>query len=50
VPAGSFETWKVEASVAGAKQYFWYVITNPNLLVKYDNGSTIFLLEEAGNL
>lgn len=50
VPAGSFETWKVEASVAGAKQYFWYAIEKPNLLVKYDNGSTVFLLEQAGNL
>lgn len=50
VPAGSFEAWKVEVSVAGSKQQFWYTIEKPNLLVKYDNGSTIFLLEEAGNL
>ena len=50
VPAGSFEAWKVEVSVAGSKQQFWYAIEKPNLLVKYDNGSTIFLLKEAGNL
>jgi hypothetical protein len=49
IPAGSYEAWKVEASVAGAKQYFWYSAEKPNQLLKYDNGSTIFLPEQTGN-
>jgi hypothetical protein len=43
---GSLETWKLELSVAGGKQYFWYAVEKPNYLVKYDNGNIIFLLQE----
>jgi len=45
-PAGSFEAWKLELSVAGGKQYFWYAVGKPNYLAKYDNGYSIFLLQE----
>jgi hypothetical protein len=45
-PAGTFEAWKLELSVAGGKQYFWYAVEKPNYLVKYDNGYTICLLQE----
>lgn len=43
-----WEAWKLELSVAGGKQYFWYAVQKPNYLVKYDNGYSIYLLQEIG--
>jgi len=45
-PAKNWEAWKLELNVAGGKQYFWYAVEKPSYLLKYDNGSTIFLLKE----
>ena len=47
-PAGSFNCYKLEFSVEGGtqKQYIWYGVDQPHYLVKYDNGTTIFLLAE----
>ena len=45
-PEGILEAWKLELKVAGQKQYFWYAVEKPNYLVKYDNGYSIFLLQE----
>lgn len=46
VPVGSFDCYKLELSVAGATQYLWYGVEEPHYLVKYDNGTTIFLLTQ----
>ena len=44
VPAGSFDTWKVELDFGQAKQYAWYQAEAPNQLVQYDNGATRMVL------
>jgi len=47
-PGGEFEAWKLEVKVGVQKQYIWYAVEKPHLLVKYDNGQLIFLLKSRG--
>ncbi len=47
VPAGEFEAWHLELEAAGQKQQLWYAVAAPHYLLKYDNGSTVFLLRRA---
>jgi hypothetical protein len=44
VPAGSFESWRVEISAGQTKQTVWYQVAAPNMLVQYENGSTRMVL------
>ncbi len=37
VPAGSFETWRVEVRAQGRRQVAWYADTPERALVQYDN-------------
>ena len=46
VPAGNFDTYKVEFTSDGNKKYFWYAQEKPHYLVKLDDGTGIILLEE----
>jgi hypothetical protein len=46
VPAGEIEAWKVQLEAGQTKQSLWYAVAAPNHLVKYDNGSTVFLLSQ----
>lgn len=46
VPAGTSKAYKVEMSVAGAKQYVWYGVDKPFYLVKYDNGNLVLEMAE----
>lgn len=48
VPAGSFETYKVEMTFGGAqKQTLWYEVAAPHRLIQYDNGATKFVLAKS---
>ncbi len=45
VPAGTFDTYKVVMDFGGAaKQTVWYEAADPHRLIKYDNGTTQFVL------
>ena len=45
VPAGTFDTYKVVMDFGGAqKQTAWYEVAAPHRLIKYDNGTTQFVL------
>ena len=44
VPAGSFETWRVELDFGQGKQQAWYSVAAPHRLVQYDNGATRMVL------
>ncbi len=45
VPAGTFETYKVVMGFGGAQQQTaWYETAAPHRLIKYDNGTTQFVL------
>lgn len=46
VPAGNFDTYKVEFTSDGNKKYLWYAREKPHYLVKLDDGTGIILLEE----
>ena len=46
VPAGSFDAYKIELSIAGDKKYLWYSKDELHYLLKLDDGSNLFLLEE----
>lgn len=49
VPAGSFETWRVEID-AGRDQKAWFTTDEAHILVRYDNGDQTFeLIEYGGN-
>ena len=49
VPAGSFETWRLEID-AGRDQKAWFTTDDAHILVRYDNGDQIFeLIEYTGN-
>ncbi len=39
VPAGSFQTWKVEIQAGQFTQNAWYQVDAPHELVQYDNGT-----------
>ncbi len=45
VPAGTFDTYKVVMSFGGGQpQAAWYEVASPHRLIKYDNGTTQFVL------
>ncbi len=45
VPAGTFDTYKVMMDFGGLqKQTAWYEVASPHRLIKYDNGTTQFVL------
>ena len=45
VPAGTFDTYKVVMEFGGAQnQTAWYEVASPHRLIKYDNGTTQFVL------
>jgi len=46
VPAGNFDTYKVELTSASNKKYLWYGKEKPHYLVKLDDGTGVILLEE----
>jgi len=46
VPAGNFDTYKVELTSAAGTKYFWCAKDMPHYMVKWDNGAEITLLEE----
>ena len=49
VPAGSFDTWRLEID-AGRDQKAWFTTDDAHILVRYDNGDQIFeLIEYSGN-
>jgi hypothetical protein len=45
VPAGSFQTWRVELDFGQAKQNVWYQVDAPQHMVQYDNGNLKFVLD-----
>lgn len=45
VPAGQFETWRVEIEAGRSRQTAWYSTDVRHHLVKYDNGRVVFVLE-----
>lgn len=46
VPAGAFETWRVETSAAGSRIVAWYDAAAPHPLVRYDIGEFVYELVE----
>jgi hypothetical protein len=46
VPAGTFETWRVDIRSGGVDQVAWYSVEPRRHLVKYDNSVLVFLLDE----
>jgi hypothetical protein len=44
VPAGTFDTWRVELASGQNKQYAWYQVDAPHALVQYDNGANRMVL------
>jgi hypothetical protein len=44
VPAGTFQTWRLELKAGGVEQTAWYADTPERLLVQYDNSRSIFRL------
>ncbi len=44
VPAGTFETWRLEIRSSDGTQRAWYADTEGRELVRYDNGSLVFEL------
>jgi len=45
VPAGTFDTWRVEMRAGGSTQRFWIAQDARRSLVRYDNGSQVFELQ-----
>ena len=48
VPAGSFDAYKIELTMAGEKKYLWYGKDKPHYFLKLDDGSSVIVLEEIG--
>ena len=44
VPAGTFETWRLEIRSSDGTQRAWYADTETRPLVRYDNGNLVFEL------
>lgn len=44
VPAGTFQTWKLEVRSAGVKQFAWFADTPRHPLVQYNNSIQLFQL------
>lgn len=48
VPAGEFQTWRLEIITSNARQIAWYADTEQRPLIRYDNDrGTVFELAEA---
>jgi hypothetical protein len=45
VPAGIFDTWRLEIRSSDTEQTAWYAVGGSHPLVKYDRGDMIFVLE-----
>ncbi len=45
VPAGEFDTWRLEVRSGGRTQKAWYADDAARTLVRYDNGDLVFELE-----
>jgi hypothetical protein len=45
VPAGSFDTWRLEIRSGGRTQQAWFATDEERTLVRYDNGDLLFELE-----
>lgn len=50
VPAGTFQTWRVQIRTNDVRQTVWYSDTPEHLLVQYDNSQQIFQLTDASSL
>jgi Protein of unknown function (DUF3108) len=48
VPAGAYDTWRLEIDSGGSTQKAWYTTDAAHTLVKYDNGNQTFELTKAG--
>jgi hypothetical protein len=48
VPAGDYDTWRLEIDSGGEKQNAWYTTDAAHRLIKYDNGNQTFELTKAG--
>jgi len=46
VPAGEFDCWKVQYGFGGVSQSAWYAVEGSKPMVKYDNGTTVYLLTD----
>lgn len=44
VPAGTFETWRLEIDSGGQTQDAWYATTPDQQMIRYDNGDLLFEL------
>jgi hypothetical protein len=44
VPAGTFETWRLQVRNGRATRVAWINVEAPHEIVQWDNGSTVFLL------
>jgi hypothetical protein len=44
VPAGSFESWRVQIAAGQSTQTAWYQVNAPHMLVQYDNGTNRMVL------
>jgi hypothetical protein len=44
VPAGSFESWRVQIAAGQSTQTAWYQVAAPHNLVEYDNGTNRMVL------
>jgi hypothetical protein len=47
VPAGTFDTWHLEIGSGGETQHAWYTTDDAHVLVRYDNGESVFELTDA---
>jgi len=47
VPAGTFDTWKLEIESGGDSQTAWYSTDPKHTLIRYDNGDSKFELTQA---
>ncbi len=50
VPAGIFETWRLQVRSGRATRVAWIGVDYPHPLVRWDNGEQIFLLEQSAAL
>lgn len=46
VPAGTFETWRLQIRNGRATRVAWVNVEAPHQVIQWDNGDTVFLLDE----
>ena len=46
VPAGTFETWRLQVRNGRATRVAWINVEAPHQIVQWDNGNTVFLLAQ----